>query len=565
MPRLTIGMATFDDFNGVVFTCQALALYSAVTDPVEIIVVDNNPSSNHGAETAKFCASGANRPVWPIRYIAMPESTGTTQPRERIFAEARGDIVLVMDPHVLFVDGAIRRLLQWYDDNPHSLDLVSGPLLYDDLKNISSHFNETWSAEMEGQWALDERAWVRDHAAFEVPGQGLGVFSCRKSAWLGFNPHFRGFGGEELYVHRKFRKAGRRTLCLPFLVWWHRFGRPDGVQYPIPRYSKVRNYVLGHQELGMDVAPIFDHFVRSGLLPVPEWEHLLADPIKNENPPGCASCGKETGTFGRPQPPPQLSTIEEIYQWSKHSPRDMEQLYDTMRGFIEKCAHVTEFSKRRETTIVLLGSRPKVCISYNSERDEIYERLHAVVSAERITERFTTNIFVGDPSAAEIEPTDLLLVHSLHHGERLFLELEKHSPNVSRFIMLRSTGAFGELAEDGKGPGLLVGMRRFLQRHPEWSVLYHTQDQYGLTVLGKFDEDKPKLPSLATMAFNVTAAYAKHVASGFSKVSEEVLQSRLARCTICVHRSNERCTVCGCPIEEKAIMGTQECPLGFWV
>jgi hypothetical protein len=50
---------------------------------------------------------------------------------------------------------------------------------------------------------------------FEVPAQGLGIFSCKKSEWLGFNPHFRGFGGEECYIHEKYRQAGRKTICLP--------------------------------------------------------------------------------------------------------------------------------------------------------------------------------------------------------------------------------------------------------------------------------------------------------------------------------------------------------------
>jgi hypothetical protein len=70
--------------------------------------------------------------------------------------------------------------------------------------------------------------------------QGLGVFSCRKAAWLGFNPAFRGFGGEEGYIHEKFRQAGARTLCLPFLRWGHRFGRPAGVPYPVLLNDKVK-------------------------------------------------------------------------------------------------------------------------------------------------------------------------------------------------------------------------------------------------------------------------------------------------------------------------------------
>lgn len=38
--------------------------------------------------------------------------------------------------------------------------------------------------------------------------QGLGIFACRRDVWPGFNPRLRGFGGEEGYIHEKFRRAG---------------------------------------------------------------------------------------------------------------------------------------------------------------------------------------------------------------------------------------------------------------------------------------------------------------------------------------------------------------------
>lgn len=53
---LTIGMSTYDDFDGVYFTVQSLRTYHSVlkNNDIEIIVLDNNPDSVHGQETAKF-------------------------------------------------------------------------------------------------------------------------------------------------------------------------------------------------------------------------------------------------------------------------------------------------------------------------------------------------------------------------------------------------------------------------------------------------------------------------------------------------------------------------------
>ncbi len=82
----------------------------------------------------------------------------------------------------------------------------------------------------------------------------------RRAAWPGFNPQFRGFGGEEGYIHEKFRQHGGRTLCLPFLRWVHRFDRPMGIPYNNVWEDRVRNYVIGFRELGLPTAELEAHF-----------------------------------------------------------------------------------------------------------------------------------------------------------------------------------------------------------------------------------------------------------------------------------------------------------------
>jgi len=247
---LTIGMATYDDFDGVYFTLQALRLYQDLSQ-TELLVIDN-----YGCEHTKNLVE-----AWlGARYIRATDAVGTAAPRERIFREARGNAVLCCDSHVLFAPGVIAQLKQYYREHPECQDLLQGPLLYDDGELISTHFDPVWREQMWGTWGCDPRGWDPNGEAFEIPMQGLGVFSCLKSAWLGFHPEFRGFGGEEGYIHEKFRQAGHRCLCLPWLRWMHRFGRPSGVKYPLIIEDKLRNYVLGHAELGLDLAPVLQHF-----------------------------------------------------------------------------------------------------------------------------------------------------------------------------------------------------------------------------------------------------------------------------------------------------------------
>ena len=185
MVALTIGMATYNDFDGVYFTVQALRLYHDLRD-TELLVVDN-----YGCEHTKALVEG-----WAQgRYVLAPEVQGTAAPRERVFREARGEAVLCCDSHVLFAPGAIARLKAYYRDHPDTRDLLQGPLVYDDLRTMSTHFEPVWREQMWGIWATDARGLDPEGEPFAIWGQGLGVFSCRTAAWPGFHPAFRGFGG----------------------------------------------------------------------------------------------------------------------------------------------------------------------------------------------------------------------------------------------------------------------------------------------------------------------------------------------------------------------------------
>jgi hypothetical protein len=131
-------------------------------------------------------------------------------------------------------------------------------MYYDDLKTKATHMNPDWRCEMFGTWAYDPQE--TQGIPFDIPMHGLGLFSCKKDRWLGFHPLFKGFGGEEGYIHEKYRQQGRRCLNLPWMGWAHRFGRPKGVSYRLALEDKIKNYIFGHIELGKDLQEIYDHF-----------------------------------------------------------------------------------------------------------------------------------------------------------------------------------------------------------------------------------------------------------------------------------------------------------------
>jgi hypothetical protein len=268
--KLTIGMATFDDYDGVYFTIQSIRMYHKdILDDIEFIIVDNNPESEHGKCLREFCK-------WvkePIKYIPYVEMKGTSS-REQVFTNATTDYVLCMDCHVLLESGSISELIKFFDSGNDNGNIVQGPLLYDNLADISTHFKEDWGCQMFGKWALDERAALSE--AFEIPMQGLGVFACRKSSWIGFCKDFKGFGCEEFFVAEQHRQAGRKVVCLPSLKWVHRFARPAKIPYPISAKDKYQNYLIGFKKLNLDTSPITNHFLDYvGRIQLTEWEKEL--------------------------------------------------------------------------------------------------------------------------------------------------------------------------------------------------------------------------------------------------------------------------------------------------
>ena len=215
------------------------------------------------------------------RYVPWDEQQGTAPPRDQVFRQARGEIVVCIDAHVLIAGGALRRTLAWLDDNPQFDGLFQGPLQYDSGA-ISTHQTPTWGAGMLGQWALDPRYRDDDTPPFEIPLQGLGLFGCRRRDWLGFNPWFREFGGEEGYLHDKYRQDGRPVVLLPWLRWVHRFGAVgQHAHYPSSMRQRILNYLHARAELNQDLDDIHAHFYGvspHGLGRDPaEWVELLKE------------------------------------------------------------------------------------------------------------------------------------------------------------------------------------------------------------------------------------------------------------------------------------------------
>ena len=546
---LSIGMAVYDDLEGVWATVQALRMYHDVSD-VELLVVDNNPHSPHGEAVRGFQVNSGGA----FRYVPMPSPLGTAPPRQRVFEEARGDVVLCVDSHIFLAPRALTALRAHFDADPDSRDMLCGPMLMDPLgDNVATHFEDVWRAEMRGIWATDSRGVGPDGTPFEVPGQGLGAFAMLRKHWVGFNPNFRQFGGEEMYVHEKVRRAGGKVLCLPAFRWAHRFGRPSGIPYPLSLWHKVRNYVIGHRELGLPLDPVYHHFVTQGRFSQGEWDQLVASDPPPESPgampahskPSCGSCGQAP------------ASLEAWYEQVAKAPSDINEHVPTLREYAARCDHVTEFGVRSgNSTVALLSGKPRRMVSYDVQ--------HAPVTAAMKTLAAPATEYefrVGDSRNVEIEETDLLLVDSVHTAPHVMAELANTAGKVRKYLVFHDTQPpWGETGEDG-GPGVMPAIRAFLFQNREWTAIRHDLNNHGLMILSRVDEDKKQPPGALRKALNFTKALAAHAQAGQKLVSDEVHAARLELCVVCEHRFHDVCGQCGCPVDKKSSWAEQSCPL----
>ena len=238
---LTISMATHDDYDGVYFTVQSLRMHQRLPARTEFLILDNNPGSAHGAALRKFARS-----IPEMRVVPVTDRKSSFIKYEA-FALAEGAVLLGLDCHVLLQTGFIAQLMQHWSKHPHSRDMLTGPLLYDDLRATSVKMEPCWRGHDFGTWA-DDPAAMQAGQPFEVPMQGMGCFSFTRTGMVPIHPGFRGFGGEEWYVAEVVRLHGGRVLCHPALGWTHRFDWPPR-NFPLLLEDKVRNYYRGWGEL----------------------------------------------------------------------------------------------------------------------------------------------------------------------------------------------------------------------------------------------------------------------------------------------------------------------------
>lgn len=351
---------------------------------------------------------------------------------------------------------------------------------------------------------------------FEIPGCGMGLFASRKDSWLGFAKNCTGFGGEEMNIHARYRVNGRKTLCLPFLRWNHRFGRAGGAPYPLPLMAKIRNYVLWAIENGNpewllldtktnEYGPVIDqttgkpittldrvhtHFVKGGMVSEAKWKALIADPVNFH---------VELKAIERNGAMPAL---DELFATVANTARDLKEHAETIRSYAQGVQSIRAFVKRTDWETILAAGFPKKLEVWQAEENPLIDKTHAAVKAQQVKDSRKIDSYATHRNSEETDPRkiapgdcDLLVIDRDNDADYLTEVLNRHAEGAKKAILIRGTQAFGEKSEvDPARPGLFHAMKGFLEANPHWFIQAHYPNQYGVTILARDPMSRPQKP-----------------------------------------------------------------------
>ncbi len=578
-PFLTIAFPTFKDYQGIWASVGALGLYhSDALEDCEVLVMDNGPYDKDSENLTNW-----NWEYCPRRYVRDAEIIGTAYAKDACVRHAKGEFVLVMDSHVMLWPDALTKLKEYLQNvkypAPACDDFYTGPLIYDDLKAISTHFADQWRGEMWGTWDTDDRGRDMTSPPFEIPANGNGLFCVRKDSWPGMNQYFRGFGGEEWYIHEKYRRLGRKVMCLPFLRWYHRFGPSNGRPYDAVTYDKVRNGVLCLLDLGLCLDRIKHHFVieeqpgtKRSYITEEQWDLLVADPyaykpelftpgykkpvLYEAVKSGCQSCGDNTqSTVAEPinfKGDQKTLTLSELYEavhkGSSDTCKAMQVVKDHCSGLNEILLVGT--GSEKETGLLLLAAmeaKPKRVRFYDSRNipllDTLMRQADRKVHVERLDEF---------PTPVQFSVADLAVFW------QPYAQLGSGELPVTDAI---DPKFFNELLVLNVTPEN-DPLHNLLSNDSAWVV---TQAERGFIRISDDQSKKKPLPKISTQIRNFAATVGKHLLAGRGKTSPEVFEQRISICNLCPSRNDDKCAECGCYLAEKAAIPTAYCPLYKWL
>jgi hypothetical protein len=187
-------------------------------------------------------------------------------------------------------------------------------------------------------------------------------------------------------------------------------------------------------------------------------------------------------------------TIEEKYAERVAEKSDINELLPHLRKYSKGCKHITEMGVRSVvSTYAFLVNKPKKFIGYDLGRYAEVDVAKELAEKAGIEFEFKQE----DVLKAEIEQTDFLFIDTFHTATQLDRELKLHAGKVNKFIAFHDTNTYWEVGEPSNeavadkatncGRGMKFTLEPFLQKNPEWKIVFRTEINNGLIIIQRND------------------------------------------------------------------------------
>jgi hypothetical protein len=164
--------------------------------------------------------------------------------------------------------------------------------------------------------------------------------------------------------------------------------------------------------------------------------------------------------------------IQDKFEELCNTPSDINEHLPILREYADKCEHITEMGVRGVvSTYAFLSSKAKRVVAIDILNV-------AVPDVEKL------QFICADDLQIEIEPTDFLFIDTAHNYRQCIQELNLHGKNVRKYIGFHDTQIFGEHGDDGD-KGLMFAVNEYIEQNKEWTILYKTDVNNGLTIIGR--------------------------------------------------------------------------------
>lgn len=384
---------------------------------------------------------------------------------------SRGDIVTFTDPsqstglawnwnlgiaaavcdgctHILVINNDIVLHPQAIDRMAERLDrgdvlMVTGT----DIGKPPASVGEYFSGEAE-----ESEAETPSFACFMVNGETL-----RRAGW--FDENFVGAYYEDNDYHAMMCLRGEKAVCIG----------------SAPFYHHGTATIKAHQQ---ELAGIQERANRNAEYFCRKWGRPPAGSVAEMRQTYATSSPWAQACVSRGRMPVD-SRLEAMFRQAVERPSDINEHINTLFRLASGVSHVTEFAGGEcLSTYGFALAKPQVLRRYQRERSCSDVRIAAVARMAGVD-------YVRAPQEgvdAEIEPTDLLFIDTLHVEERMRDELERHAHKVRRYLIMHDTETYGQNGEAPGRRGVWPAIASYMRRHPEWRLLHHFANNNGLTV-----------------------------------------------------------------------------------